>query len=307
MDTLKVKSLKDNMEKEKDTSQNNLGHKGQNIPLEQGKSSLPAPEYFRENKAETVKSGGIGISIARAEKIVAATYMVTSFLPDSDSLKAEIRGRSTNLLSDFYSSRTASFYERAIHYEKIAGATRDIIGFLFIAFSVNFVSEMNYSILKKEYELLAEKLEFSDELRTIRRNTRPLTNDFFTADEEGFSLFSDAGTGNKNKDIYKGQDNIKDKENDIPSFIKKEQKFSIKTLKDNGYKKKDIFSTDLKNERKDNILKIIRKKGDVTIKDISSVISGCSEKTIQRELLVLVSLGVLKKEGEKRWSKYSLV
>jgi hypothetical protein len=42
------------------------------------------------------------------------------------------------------------------------------------------------------------------------------------------------------------------------------------------------------------------------MKDFVKVIPECSEKTIQRELLDLVGKGVLKKEGERRWSTYSL-
>ena len=42
------------------------------------------------------------------------------------------------------------------------------------------------------------------------------------------------------------------------------------------------------------------------IKDIVMSITGCSEKTIQRELSALVAQGVLKKIGEKRWSRYEL-
>jgi hypothetical protein len=37
------------------------------------------------------------------------------------------------------------------------------------------------------------------------------------------------------------------------------------------------------------------------------MIKDCSEKTIQRELIVLVSEKVVKKEGERRWSVYSIV
>jgi hypothetical protein len=49
-------------------------------------------------------------------------------------------------------------------------------------------------------------------------------------------------------------------------------------------------------------------KGGVklTIKDFAQKIKGCSEKTIQRELIVMLTSGVLKKEGERRWSKYFL-
>ncbi len=57
-------------------------------------------------------------------------------------------------------------------------------------------------------------------------------------------------------------------------------------------------------ERKTVILDLIDKKQRVTIKDISDVVKDCSEKTIQRELASLVEGGVLKREGERRWSTY---
>jgi hypothetical protein len=56
--------------------------------------------------------------------------------------------------------------------------------------------------------------------------------------------------------------------------------------------------------RRENILALIHEKGRVSIKDISSSIKNCSEKTIQRELFALIQEGVLKKEGERRWSTY---
>ncbi|HET8574683.1 MAG TPA: hypothetical protein VFM02_00735 [Candidatus Paceibacterota bacterium] len=58
--------------------------------------------------------------------------------------------------------------------------------------------------------------------------------------------------------------------------------------------------------RREAIVNFIKKEGDVSVKDVSKVIRGLSEKTLQRELTALVSDGVLKKEGERRWSRYSL-
>lgn len=52
------------------------------------------------------------------------------------------------------------------------------------------------------------------------------------------------------------------------------------------------------------ILEFIRKQGRVSIKDITHVIRGCSEKTVQRELLSLIRQGLIRKEGERRWSVY---
>jgi hypothetical protein len=60
------------------------------------------------------------------------------------------------------------------------------------------------------------------------------------------------------------------------------------------------------NSRSEEILKIIKDNGKVTIKDISNQIKNCSEKTIQRELIKMVSLNQIKKEGERRWSTYSI-
>ena len=61
-----------------------------------------------------------------------------------------------------------------------------------------------------------------------------------------------------------------------------------------------------KNGRQSVILNLLKKKGEIMIKDVSPLIEGVSEKTIQRELLTLVKSGILRKEGEKRWSKYFL-
>lgn len=54
------------------------------------------------------------------------------------------------------------------------------------------------------------------------------------------------------------------------------------------------------------ILGLIKQKGPSSIKDIASNVRGVSSKTVQRELAELVRTGALRKEGEKRWSRYSL-
>ena len=61
-----------------------------------------------------------------------------------------------------------------------------------------------------------------------------------------------------------------------------------------------------KNSRQNIIISILKRKKEIMIKDISPMISGCSEKTIQRELSAMVQTGILRKIGEKRWSRYSL-
>lgn len=59
-------------------------------------------------------------------------------------------------------------------------------------------------------------------------------------------------------------------------------------------------------DRRESVLSVIRSKGTASIKDISTLIRGVSEKTIQRELTALIEAGMVLKQGERRWSVYSL-
>lgn len=72
-----------------------------------------------------------------------------------------------------------------------------------------------------------------------------------------------------------------------------------------GQKESFIYRTK-QSEREKIINDEIKRKGVVTVKDISVIMPSVSEKTVQRELIGMVVRGVLKKEGERRWSKYSL-
>jgi hypothetical protein len=57
-------------------------------------------------------------------------------------------------------------------------------------------------------------------------------------------------------------------------------------------------------QRLEKILAFVRENKQSSIKDIAAVVRDCSEKTIQRELGVLISRGLVKKIGERRWSVY---
>ena len=65
-------------------------------------------------------------------------------------------------------------------------------------------------------------------------------------------------------------------------------------------------SASQKKNRRAQILTIFQEKDTVTVKDIAEYITDCSEKTLQRELVALTKQGVLKKYGERRWSRYAL-
>jgi hypothetical protein len=60
-------------------------------------------------------------------------------------------------------------------------------------------------------------------------------------------------------------------------------------------------------DRAERIKTVLEAKPQATIKDIAEIITDVSEKTIQRELNSLIEKGQVHREGERRWSKYSVV
>jgi hypothetical protein len=71
-------------------------------------------------------------------------------------------------------------------------------------------------------------------------------------------------------------------------------------IKDKGGKGQNKGQSD----RMSLILELVRKRKTLSIKEIAEVIKDCSEKTIQRELNALINRGLIKREGERRWSVY---
>ncbi len=66
-------------------------------------------------------------------------------------------------------------------------------------------------------------------------------------------------------------------------------------------------SFDNKDLRQTKILSFINDRKSAAIKDITTLFPELSEKTIQRELGLLVAKGLITKRGSKRWSVYMAV
>ncbi len=59
-------------------------------------------------------------------------------------------------------------------------------------------------------------------------------------------------------------------------------------------------------DRKEEILKIFKPNINYSIREVSQAFQGLSAKTIQRDLNLLVDQGIIRKTGERRWSRYFL-
>lgn len=140
---------------------------------------------------------------------------------------------------------------------------------------IGLVSEKNTSIITSELKSFITK-EMADSSIEMRS--------FFNSDNSGEAI---------TESVIK-----KTSPNEHLSF--KTHTMSVRT-------KKSQAISDNKNKRQKDILSFINQKKSVGIKDIAHLLSDISEKTIQRELNLLVQLGLITKRGTKRWSTYMAV
>lgn len=240
----------------------------------------------------------------KAEKLSSALYMVTNFIPENETLRNLLRDKSINIFSEIVHLQKLSL----VHYkalrtndsiesrynslQTILSGITEIISFLEILNSSGLISEMNFMILRKEYIELGTLIKNRKD--DIAESDTRLKDDFFEVPDlyKTYTLRQGETKEKTIKDtIYQIKDTIKDK--------KETQK--IKTHP------RVIKTANIRHSnRRNSILELLQNKAVITIKDTVDAIKGCSTKTIQRELLSLVSEGILKKKGERRWSTYSL-
>ncbi len=206
--------------------------------------------------------------IRKVEKLTSAIYVITGFLPSEEPVRNRLRVCALDLI------------ERATHPNLLSeeglalfiARASEIGAILQTARSAGLISPMNAELLSDEYANLAE---------FVKKNNQEIrTPDEGQKTEQALNVQGLT-------ESYKGQ------EKSVNSTKKKQL---IKSNKNSNGKGQE--------ERRKILLELLNKKDKISIKDAVSVITSCSEKTLQRELLALVEEGVAVKEGERRWSTY---
>ena len=237
-----------------------------------------------------IKDSHISLSYTKTNKLVTALYMVTDILEKDEPIRIKLRTLGADIISDIHSLPTKA-------NNKISA----LVSLLDIASSINLISAMNHSILKKEFTELKNAIENS---KTGTENPLWL-EEFIKAEISPISPLTPLQHPQESplslEKNYKGH-GVSDRLVSSISLVKK-------TAPPAERFNKEKFN-DLKSQRREEIIKMIKEKKEVSIKDISIALKSLGkdrgEKTLQRELFSMVSHGVLKKVGEKRWSRYSL-
>jgi hypothetical protein len=269
------------MNNQKDTQKTSLNSYGQ--------SNVPDVNSLGDNHVYEFAN-------KKTEKLVTALYMVTDCMETDDALKGKLRELGVELLSDMYKLATLSPVDKHVHISASLSHIDELLSFVEIACTIGFISEMNTSILKKEFLILIENLENN------KKNGKHFT---FTLDEKLFSiplLEENNSSLNQSKD---SENLLKDKRTSLNKLSLMNAKIES-SMSHISHGKNHTFSVSEKQDRTARILSITKDK-DVSIKDISNSFTDCSEKTIQRELNSLVTKGQIKKTGSKRWSRYQAI
>jgi len=210
----------------------------------------------------------------KSYRLAAAVFMISNLMDRDEELRTKIKKLSLNMVSMSVNLKDISFYDAKKLMVEIEKNSLELMSMLDIASVSGLVSKMNAAVIKEEFQ------SFINELANFALK---------------FESNKDVSVKNVfNNSLLSGEENLK------LGSTNTHDKGDIHLLKNgNGQRRKDL--------RKNNILEFIKGHKNVNIKDIVPNIVGCSEKTIQRELLDLIAEGKIKKVGERRWSRYSIV
>lgn len=284
----------------------------------QNNSSLTSQDVGLSSLSLFNQSAHFSYIYKKTEKLVTAIYMITNFIKDAEPLKAKLRENALKLLSLNRAFTTVSLSDRKDLMKEYQGIALEVASLSSVASHSGLISEMNAGVLTREFNAIVMLIE-KDESKKANEHTVMFDSSFFqvgrtTASEDHVDTSVTAPNPATNV-LYKPEhrEEVSNKghavSESVPLTPAKPEYLSVKDIPQaasQGVREKTSRTADSKDSRQAVILKTLSKKSGLNIKDFADSIKGVSAKTIQRELLSMVATGVLKKEGERRWSTYSL-
>lgn len=205
----------------------------------------------------------------KAERLSTALHLITDHLDRDDSITRLLRESGLSLIKD-----VSLLVVEPGTKVKAHARVSEILSFLAVAYQCGYISEGNFRLIESEYQELEH---------------------FILAQGDQFfgTLFP--------KSFFQ----VPFREEKIERQLPTPQRQQTKTASALAPSPRGTGASG-QASRKDIILDLLKTKDRVNVKDVAEVITDCSDKTLQRELLGLVETGVLVKEGERRWSTYRL-
>jgi hypothetical protein len=235
--------------------------------------------------------------IDKTVRVSSVALMLADVLDNNAKLQTEIQRSSIRLVRD-----ATMAVRSAQHREALIQGLMDIVVLLEVGQTTGSLSKMNTDTLSDDIIL------FVDFLNTIDwHHGRRFADEAYFGGSAPRDVFSPEPFSQRQESFVRHQ-----RDTQSATSTTQQQRsdvYTTSTQKDSEQKQRPQYKEriqEIQKDRRATILGLVQKKDRITVKDVANVIKDCSEKTIQRELLALVKQGVLKKEGERRWSTYSL-
>lgn len=252
----------------------------------------------------------------KCERLATAIYLVTNFLSDTEPLKARLRSLTLDFVRDASALRIGSSSTEASVFDALRGNIGETLALLELAFIAGLISEMNFTILKREYASLRDSIDIKKASRESHTDSVLGDTFFGTSFREEERIFTPRAQSRTSvfapAPAQKSPHQMSDRNQSVKNGEETAITSTPASKTHQGHTQEAIPSspratTDVAKEgRRTRILKLIKDSREVAIKDIVAYFPDLSEKTIQRELVAMSDSGVLKKSGERRWSRYSV-
>lgn len=216
-------------------------------------------------------------------ELTLALYRVSDFFPQGEVLRRQLREKANEVFGSISEYGFSGEHEQETI--SILGRIQSVKGFLEMASSLRLVRLINLRVLEREYASLEDF--FEQELKNIKDSRQKEQKALHTdeAHMEILPTWDEFSTANE-----------------------RAHERTSGSVREHTHAKAPIGQSedgDI-NDRQKKILEHIRTNSQAKISDFFSFFDTVSSKTIQRDLQDLVEKNVLKKEGEKRWTIYSL-
>lgn len=237
----------------------------------------------------------------RVFELTLALYRVTDFFPQGEALRKHLREKANEIFGGI--SEYGHSLDQDREAASISAKISSIKGYLGIARSLRFVRPINLTVLDREYDFLADY--FGKELEHFKEDPRPIKKDVnYTSPNTLAKPTAIEGQSSKSSELptwaeFSAGSGAKSSKNTGPSTAKEKTKTAVLVTNQKA-------ASGEVSDRQKRIIEYIQKTTQAKISDFFTFFGNISSKTIQRDLQDLVLRDVLKKEGEKRWTIYSL-
>jgi hypothetical protein len=237
------------------------------------------------------------VYVQKIGKIVAAIYLVTDVMEAQLPLTTSLRGQSLELMNEGYRILTGEH----ISSDDLARFTvriEQVMTLVEIGSISHHVTPMNADIIRSELAKVRELL--LEDIVSLRNRERESGARILAIPHAaiGADLMKD-----RSFDELVNRHESKRHQNDIKTTL---------TTQNDITKSINDIKTTLPTEavyidRQKEILNALRTRKLSTMADIKLMVTRYSDKTIQRDIASLVEMGLVKREGNKRWAVYSVI